>query len=145
MRGQVNMNGVQEQSGGFESCPLPDEGEYYVEIVAVKEKFSKAGDAMPSIKLKITSGLFQDSWLWDNILIPDSNGPAAKILGRTKHFLHCIGELYESENVEWDTENWIEKTCKIRLQHEPPNEYHKNARAVVAEYILEETIEDSPL
>ena len=138
MKGTVNMSQVQESTGG--SCPLPDKGVYEVEIVLVKDKESKGGDPMISIKLNITSGVFQDSWVWDNILIPHLDSEAVKILGRTKHFLHCIGESYEGEELEWDSERWLWKKCKIRIDHELPNEYHKYTKAIVAEYLLEEEL-----
>lgn len=145
MKGIVNMNQVQENMGG--SCPLPEKGIYDVEIVLVKDKTSSNGDPMISIKLNITSGVFQDSWVWDNILIPHLDSVAAKILGRTKHFLHCIGEPYEGEELEWDSDRWLYRKCKIRVEHEQPNEYHKYTKAIVAEYILndeEQQQEDSP-
>ena len=147
MDGRTNMSGVQEQTGGGGSCPLPDEGEYFVEITLVKDGFSKAGDPMPSIKLRIVSGPFQNSWVWDNILIPDANSPAAKILGRTKHFLHCIGEPYDGDDLAWYTERWLYKPCKIRIEHEAPNDYHKKIKPIVAEYIIEDEIagDDSPI
>jgi hypothetical protein len=143
VRGTVNMAQVQESMGG--SCPLPDKGIYNIEIVLVKDKTSTNGDPMISIKLNITSGVFQDSWVWDNILIPHLDSAAAKILGRTKHFLHCIGEPYDGEEIEWDSEKWLYKKCKIRIDHEQPNSYHKYIRPIVAEYILdEEEKEETP-
>jgi hypothetical protein len=98
MKGTVNMNGVQESVGG--SCPLPPEDIYNVEIVLVKDKTSSAGDPMVSIKLNIITGEYMDSWVWDNILLPHLDSQAVKILGRTKHFLHCINEPYDGEEVE---------------------------------------------
>ncbi|HCJ67016.1 MAG TPA: hypothetical protein DHV62_06755 [Elusimicrobia bacterium] len=138
------MSQVKEQTSG--SCPLPDKGLYDVEIVIANDKYSSSGDPMISIKLNIVSGVFQDSWVWDNILIPPLSSPAAAILGRTKKFLHCIGEPYEGEEVEWDSERWLYKKCKIRIDHEPANQYHKYTKAIVAEYILgeEEPQEEQP-
>ncbi|RKY32661.1 MAG: hypothetical protein DRP74_02155 [Candidatus Omnitrophota bacterium] len=135
MKGIVNMANVQEQG----SYVLPPEGVYEVEIVEVVDKTSFNGDPLISIKLMITEGEYQNkAWIWDNILIPSSNSSAAKILGRTKHFLHCIGEPYEGQEVEWDSNNWIYKPCRIRIAHEAPNEYHKRAKVVISEYILNE-------
>jgi len=145
MKGTVNMKDVKE--GG--SFTLPPEGIYEVEIIEIQDKESQNGDPMVSIKLMITEGEYKDkAWVWDNILIPSSNSPAAKILGRTKHFLHCINEPYEGEEVEYDSGAWNWKTCKIRITIEPPNSFHKNPRAIVAEYVLDEALataqEDDP-
>lgn len=134
MKGSVNMAGVKE-GGSFVLAP---EGIYDVEIAEVNDRESTGGDPMVSIKLVITSGEYQDSWVWDNILIPHLNSQAAKILGRTKHFLHCIGESYDGEEVNWDSDAWLWKKCKIRITHEPPNEYHKRIKPVVAEYVIDE-------
>ena len=143
MKGSVNMSGVQE-GGSFVLAP---EGIYTIEIAEAKGKESSNGDPMVSIKLVISAGEYQDSWVWDNILIPHLNSQAVKILGRTKHFLHCIGEPYDGEEVEWDSDRWLWKKCKIRIIHEAPNQYHKNIKPVVAEYILdddEESKSDEP-
>lgn len=150
MKGTTNMSQVKEQTGG--TCPLPDKGIYNVEIVLVKDGISQNGDPMIAIKLNITSGVFQDSWVWDNILIPHLDSPAAKILSRTKRFLHCIGEPYDGEELGWDSDRWLYKQCKIRIDHEPANQYHKYTKGIVAEYILEDegelgaagTSEESP-
>ena len=136
MRGTTNMSQVKEQTGG--GCPLPEKREYEFEIVLVKDKTSSNGDPMISVKLNITSGIFQDSWVWDNILIPSLSSPSAAILGRTKKFLHCIGEPFEGEEVEWDSERWLYKKCRARIDHEPANQYHKYIKPFIAEYILEE-------
>jgi len=146
MKGTTNMSGVREQ-GKF---TLPPEGTYEVEIAEKKDGQSSNDDPMISIKLMICAGEYQDeAWIWDNILIPSLDSPAAKILGRTKHFLHCIGEPYEEEETLWDSDKWVWKRCKVRLVHEAPNAYHKFPKAIVAEYILNEEVvqpeqEDSP-
>ena len=138
------MSQVKEQTGG--GCLLPEKGEYEFEIVLVKDKTSSNGDPMISVKLNITSGIFQDSWVWDNILIPSLSSPSAAILGRTKKFLHCIGEPFEGEEVEWDSDRWLYKKCRARIDHEPANQYHKYIKPFIAEYILEEEgkSEESP-
>ena len=135
MKGKTSMAGVKEQTGNISL--LPEKGEYDVEIVVVKENMSKKNDPMPSIKLQIVSGQFKDCWLWDNILIPQVGSVASKILGRTKHFLHCIDEEYEGDEISWDTDNWIGKRIRIKIDHETPNQHHKNTKAIVEEYILD--------
>ena len=136
MKGTVSMAGVTEQMGNI--SPLPGKGIYEVDIVLVKERMTEKNDPMPSIKLQIISGKFKDCWVWDNILTPQPESEAAKILGRTKHFLHCLGEEFEGDEISWNTDNWIGKRIKIRIDHEDPNQYHKFTKAIIAEYILEE-------
>lgn len=132
------MKDVKEQ-GKFVTLP---EGEYLMEITEKTDKESSNGDPMVLIKLSVYAGEFQDeAWVYDNILIPPLSSPSAKILGRTKHFLHCIGEPYEGEEVEWDSDNWVNRQVKVRIIHEQPNEYHKFVKPVIAEYILDEEIE----
>lgn len=134
MKGICNMSKVKEQG----VYVLPDEGEYDIEITTTKDKQTSSGDDMVSIVLTITSGNFEGAYVWDNIVIPHLDSPAVKILGRTKHFLHCIGEPYDGEEVEWDSENWLYKKCRIKIDHEAPNEHHKNTRGIVESYILVE-------
>lgn len=130
-RGRVNTAGIME-SGTFNIVP---EGRYYARIAEVVPGKSQAGDPMFSVKLLIVAGESQDSWLWDNIVISDNpNSPGYKILGRSKHFLHCIGEPYEGE-IDYDTENWIDKEVEIKVYHDS---YKGKPKAKVEEYILEE-------
>lgn len=150
MKGQVNMNGVQESPNAGEFILIP-EGEYLMKIIQVKDKETESGDPMVSIRFTPVDSEFQErAFVWDNIVIPMPNSPAIKILGRTKHFLHCIGEPYEGDFVTYDSENWLYKTCVVKVKHELPNKHHKNIKAVVDGYILdaEEGLlgeEESPL
>ena len=131
MKGNVAMTNVNE-SGTYRLAP---EGIHEAGISEITDKESTNGDPMVSVKLVITSSEGLDCVVWDNILIPEPDSPSAKILGRTKHFLHCIGESYEGD-IEWNSDNWVLKRCKIRISHEPPNEYHSYTKAVVEEYVL---------
>ena len=133
MRGQTDMRNVKEQG----EYSLPSVGTHVVELVDKIDKESSNGDPMISIKLLIAEGIDTGSWVWDNILIPSPESPSSKILGRTKHFLHCIGEPYDGE-IEWDSNNWIGKVFKIKVDHELPNQYHKNTKAIVSGYIIDE-------
>jgi hypothetical protein len=139
MKGTVKMTGVQEQ-GNFE---LPPEGVYTIEVIDKKDGYSKGGDSMVTIKLGISIGDYKGMWVWDNIIIADDpESPGYKILGRSKHFLHCIGQPYEGDNVDWDSDEWLGRLCKIKLGHELPNEYHKYPKGIVVEYMpLDETAE----
>ncbi|MFA5340440.1 MAG: hypothetical protein WC332_01565 [Clostridia bacterium] len=153
MKRDCDGTGVREQG---EYVLLP-EGEYDVVIEEVRDtdkdgnaQETKNGDPMITIKLVPSSGVYQDeAWVWDNITISDNpNSPGFKILGRSKHFLHCIGEPYE-DKFSWDSANWLYKKCRIKVEHEPPNQYHKKPKAIVSGYILtddlQEPAEDSPL
>lgn len=142
MKGTIDMSNAQEQG----TIQLPPQGIYNVEIVEKRDGTSKSGDVMVAIKLVITDGEFRGSWVWDNLVISDDiESPGYKILGRTKHFLHCINQPYEGKTVEWDSDNWLGRICKIRIDHEPPNEYHKRIKGIVTEYILDEEIEQEPM
>lgn len=138
MRGRVNMNGVLE--GGF---TVPD-NEYLTEITEKIDKTSKNGDPMVSVKLTIKRGEYKGMWIWDNILIPSPESPSAKILSRTKHFLRCINEPYEGEDVIWDSDKWLGKTCYVITGIEDPNEYHKNSKNIIREYFLPKETEEPP-
>jgi len=141
-KGTVNLDGVDEQG----EYKLPPQGKYNVEILEVADKTSKSGDPMLSVKFAVAEGEYSGCWVWDNIIISDDpESPGHKILGRSKHFLHCIGEPYEGDPVEWNCDNWIGKICKIKIDHEPPNEYHQNIRAIITEYILVDGMEQEKM
>ena len=134
MRKNLNTTGVAEQ-GEFEVC---EKGDHYAHIEEVREAITQNGDDMASVKFVVDSGASQDSWVWDNIVISDNpDSPGYKVLGRTKHFLHCIGEPYEGE-IKVDTDNWKGKKVKIRVDHEQPNQYHKSIRPIVTAYLIDE-------
>ncbi len=132
MKGTTNMTKVREAGK-----PLPM-NEYCFQITDKTDKTSRGGDPMIAITLTVVKGDEINAPVYDNILIPAPNSPAAKILGRTKHFLHCIGEPYEGEEVIWDSDAWVGKTLKAMVGHEDPNEFHKNVKAVIQEYMLDE-------
>jgi hypothetical protein len=139
MKGKTNMNDVNEQ-GTF---TLLEEGEYLMKISEVVDTdktglplTSKNGD--PMIKIMLEPVDQPNVWVWDNIIISDNvNSPGYQIKGRSKHFLHCIGEPYEGE-FDWNSDNWKGKRVKVSIKHEPANEYHKYIKAVVDSYILDE-------
>lgn len=141
MKGRADFSKVKEQ-GQFSDLPA---GEYLAEIVEVKEGFTQNGDPMPAIKLQILKSGFEDCWVWDNIIISDNpDSPGYKILGRSKLFLHCIGEPYEGDMVAFDTDNWKGRKVRIETDVELPNQYHKYKKAIVAKYILEELSNNKP-
>ena len=136
MKGRTNMTGVEE--GGAAIKVLP-QGEYVVEVVEAKDGLTKNDDPMISLKLVVDRGEFKGQWLWDNIIIPNEGSPAEKIKGRSKHFLHCIGEEYEGE-FNWDNSRWVGKKVTVEVDHEPANDYHKYTKPIVAKYILDEDL-----
>lgn len=128
MKGNLKMSGVQE--GGFSIIP---EGIYYVQITEVKDKYTQSGDAMPSVKLTVTQGDYQDNWVWDNIILSeDPQSPGYKMLGRAKKFFHIIGQPYEGDIVKYDTNNWLWKKLRVRVFH---NKYQGKVRAKVDEHL----------
>ena len=50
---------------------------------------------MISIGMAVSRGERIGAWLWDNIIFPKPGSPAERIIGRTKHFLHCLNEPCE--------------------------------------------------
>lgn len=127
MKGYADSEGAREGSGGFE---LVSEGWHVVELTEVSDKVSKNGDPMFGVKYEITQGQFKGQWLFDNIIIPQKGSPAFKIMGRTMHFLHVIGQPYEGK-FDYDTEKWIWSKLKVNVKHEIQKE-GKNAGKPVA-------------
>ena len=113
MRGKANSEGIDE-GGSFVLIP---EGTYEVEITEVTDGYTKAGDPMINTKNVITTGEFKGKWVFDNIVIPGKDSGAFKIMGRTMHFLHVIGEPYEGEFV-YNTDNWLYKKATITVYHQ---------------------------
>lgn len=140
MRKQTNMTNVKE-SGDF---ILVEEGEHLARIDEVQESITANGDDMLTIKLTMIAGISVDGWVWDNIVVSDNpNSPGYKILGRTKHFLHCIGEPYEGQIVV-DTDNWKGKEVKIKVYHEPFTNKKTNktiTKAKVGAYLLDDELQ----
>jgi hypothetical protein len=116
---------------------LIPEGEYMVQIVDYEVKETRAGDPMIRVKLEIVENAFYEGkFLFDNIVFPRPGSKAMGIEGRSRHFLHCIGEPHE-KNDEWDTDNWVPRRCNVEVKH---NEYQDKMYANVDRYILNESI-----
>jgi hypothetical protein len=133
MKKRLDMTNIDENSTGF-PVPIPDL--YTVQIVSVIEKKTKKGDDMIEVKLQICNddSEFNNAYIWDNIVF----SPA--IMGRTKHFLHCIGEPYKGE-IEIDSDHWMHSKTDIELVNE---EYQGKIRAKVGKYILNENLNKMP-
>lgn len=133
MKGRTDTTGVDENTG-FILC---EKGEHNLQIVRIKDKTTENGDPMVSIGMTVINGPSEGAWVWDNIVIPLPGSKASAILGRTKHFLHCIGEPYEGQ-IEYDSDRWMTKKLVAKIDHEAPNKYHKDIKAFVSAYTLEE-------
>lgn len=107
MKGTLNFKGVEEQ-GMFVLLP---EGEYVVRITETRDKTSKKGDGYVAVKFTVMEGEWTGNPAWDNINFVES------ILGRTKHFLHVIGEPYEDDKVQYDSDNWKDRELRITIKH----------------------------
>ncbi len=131
MPGICNYNNVSEQIG----FPLIPEGEYIFEIIIVEEAKTQNGDPMINIVLSCQDQNYFGNIVYERIIIPvDENAPAGKIAGRTKHFLHCIGEPYEGQ-FEWDENNWLWKKVLCSVSQ---NEYKGKKKNIIKSYILQE-------
>ena len=138
MRGSANTTGVKESDGSFE---LLNEGEYLFEISEVGEATTSNGDPMAKLVLVVKDGQYKGQKVWDNIVIPNEGSKAWKIMGRTKFFLHCIGEPFEGQ-FDWDTARWLYKTVKARVRHEVQEQgkYAGKNKAVIETYLLDEVL-----
>lgn len=137
MRGSSNTTGVTE-STSFTICP---EGEHLFEVSEVGEAQTKNFDPMAKLTLTPRGGKGTVAKVYDNIVIPKEGSVAWKIMGRTKRFLHCIGEPHEGQ-FDWDTARWVGKIVKANIEHEIQKE-GKNAgkpRAIVANYVLDDVL-----
>lgn len=123
-----------------EELTLP-QGIEIVEIVAKKDKTTQNGDPMVSVAFAIAEGNFRGQWIWDNIILSENPAsPGFKFLGRSKHFLHCIGQPYKSDD-PWNSDNWMGRICKVKIEIEPANKFHSASKSIITKYILDEGVE----
>jgi hypothetical protein len=132
MKGKADTTGAVENGGGYALIP---DGEYTARIVEVADGSTKGGDPMITITLEIHSvGPEGGRKVWDRIVIPKQGSPAFGIMGRTMHFLHCIGEPYEG-TFTWNSDNWQGQVVKVEIGS---REYNGKEYNEVRNYILEE-------
>ena len=137
MRVSRNYDEYQEQ----EDFQLLPDGTYMFEIYEVSDGYSSNNDPMPNITLRcIEEGEYEGNKVWDNILIPSPDSPAHKIIGRTKRFLHAIGEPYQGD-FDVDTDNWLNKTVEAKIGQE---EYNGRKKNVVSRYLLSDQQQNIP-
>lgn len=130
MRVQRNYDDYEENTGGG---IMPD-GKYMFEIAEKEDSNSKAGDVMINITLRCVEEAYSGNFVWDRILLPLPNSPAHKVIGRSKRFLHCIGEPYQG-NFDVDTDRWVGKLVEAEIGHEV---YDSKSKNIVKRYILQE-------
>jgi len=131
MKIERNYDSIPEQ----EDMPLMPDGNYMFEISEVSDGYSNNGDPMPNICLRcIEDGEYEGRKVWDNIVIPEPDSAAHKIIGRTKRFLHAIGEPYQGD-FQTDTENWQNKTVEVRVG---TDEYKGRKKNIVSRYLISE-------
>jgi hypothetical protein len=116
---------------------------YDFEIIEKVDKLTKNNDPMVSIKLLCQTDPYQNRTVFDNIIIPREGSPAAKIMGRTKRFLHCLGEPYEGNNIEWNSDNWGYRTVKAQISSEPSIKDPNKTFNCVKGYVLSESSSES--
>ena len=131
-----------QNSGDF---PLIPDGTYVFQITGVVEQTSSNKDPMINTTFQGTEAGMEKLKLWDRIVFPRPNSKARSILGRSIHFLHCIGEPYDSP-ITWDERNWAWRKVKIQVG---TRTYNSKPQNYVAKYILDEELnptlnEESP-
>ena len=137
MKGRADSTGATENGGGFVMIP---DGEYTVKITEISPGQTKAGDPMMTLTLEVCSmGEFGGRKLWDRIIIPQQGSSAFAIMGRTMHFLHCIGEPYEGQ-FTWNTDNWQGQFVKVEIGSAKYTDKNGNEKIKneVKAYLLEE-------
>lgn len=142
MRGRSNTAGVKESDGSFELLP---EGEYLFEISEVGESTTQNDDPMAKLVLVVKEeGQYKGKKVWENIVIPNEGSKAWKIMGRTKFFLHCIGEPFEGE-FDWDTSRWLYRTVSAMVRHEVQEQgkYAGKKKAVIETYLLDTAVQQT--
>ena len=114
----VDTLGAEENTGGFVLIP---EDIYEVMLIEKSDKITQYGDPMVNIKLEIQNGQYKGKLLFDNIVIPNPGSQSFKIMGRTMHFLHVIGQPYEGK-FKTDSDKWLWSKLKVKVKHEVQKE-----------------------
>ena len=109
---------AEENTGGFVLIP---EDTYEAMVIEKSDKITSKGDPMVSVKMEILNGQYKGKWLFDNIVIPKTGSPSFKIMGRTMHFLHVIGQPYQGK-FKTDSDKWLWAKLKVKVKHEVQKE-----------------------
>lgn len=113
MRYSVDTADALENTNDYVLVP---EGVFGAEIIEVGDKKTSNGDPMANVKYKLLDGGQRGRTLYDNIVIPIPGSPAFKIMGRTMHFLHVIGQPYEG-TFTVDTDKWVGQRLRVLVKH----------------------------
>lgn len=126
------------EGGAARTNKLPPPGKYKVQICDFKTGTSKNNDpwVIPEYQV-VDHPDYEGAIIKDFILIPAPGSPASGIMGRTMHFLKCIGEPYEGSDLSVDPSNWIPRTVYVECFHE---EYNGKNYAKVLNYFTEEEL-----
>ena len=110
MKLRHDFEGVSESGdGNFKPIPV---GKYVLRIVDVKDGTTRNGDPMANVRFVVTEGSFAGRGIFHNVsFLPKDNDGA----GIAKHFLHVIGEPYEGDDVDIDTDRWFEKLVNVEV------------------------------
>jgi hypothetical protein len=145
MKLKRNMKNVDEGEAGSDKFTI-SVGQHEFIISEIQELYTKNGDPMFNIKLICNKGdKDAGKWCFDKIVIPEENSSAIKIMGRSKHFLHCIGEPYDNDGLDIDSDRWLNKKVVAETEIEAPNEYHpKFPVTKITNYVLVEGLNSIP-
>lgn len=135
-KGTAYFDNVEEQEvrPGIQLLP---KGKYLFQIIEKIDKTTAKGDPMVNITLQCQENDCIQNKVWDNIVIPNPKSPSIGIAGRTKHFLHCIGEPYQGQ-FEWDSDNWAWKKVYANVDKKKMN--NGKEINVVTGYVLDEDL-----
>ena len=144
-KGTANYDGYDEQESGSGKISLLPPGKYLFQITEKIDKVTAKGDPMINITMQCQEDGFEMNKVWDNIIIPKSDSPSIGIAGRTKHFLHCIGEPYKGD-FEWDSDNWAWKKVYANVnikKLDSGKEINNVTGYILDEELLEESAENN--
>jgi len=132
MRGKINFFGIKENNKSFKKYELLPFGNYNGIIVDTEDGVTKNGDPKIKVSIRISSDIYSDVIVDDQIIFPLEGSPAALIMGRTKHFLHCINQPYENE-IEYDSDKWIGAPVFVEIFND---EFNKKLFNKISKYIM---------
>ena len=122
----VDTAEAEEGKGGYVLIP---QDIYEVMITEKNDKVTKHGDPMVNVFMEISKGEYKGKLLFDNIVIPKPGSPSFKIMGRTMHFLHVIGQPYEGK-FKTDSDKWLWAKLKVKVKHKIQQEGKRKGETV---------------
>lgn len=119
---KYNARGVKPQAGPDYS-PVPD-GKYLLKVKKVEKKVSSNGNDMVVVDSSVDDSpqyLGKQVRTFITFLPPDAQGA-----GRPLHFLKCIGEPYQGDELDIDEKRWIGKSFYSQLRTKDVNGTPRN-------------------